>query len=299
MNPSNARYSIGMLNDAPIGIVPLNWKYSPDRIDSYLEGIAGYGFEGIQISAEQGGDETFIKKAIDLKIKNAEHYIAIRCTQDGVISGHLDEYLEQVAFSARHSVEMLVLAVDGSLDREKIAGRVTSQNQMSDKGLRELAETMNRIAAEAAKQGVPSSFHPHAATYIETAAETDALLSLTDKTLITVCLDVGHWIVGGGDPVEAVKAFGGRVGHVHVKDVSKTVLEKLLNGGFETMEDAVVQEKLFVPAGTGLLDLPGLFEALRSVNYSGWLMSEQDSAFEPSEAASEISINNIKKALKI
>lgn len=286
-----------MLEKSPIGLVPLNWKYSPNDIDSYLEGIAGYGFEGIQIGTDQGQNPDFVKKALNLKIKSAEHYIAIRCTPDGVISGHMDEYLEQVRFSADHSVKMLVLAVDGSLDRERIAGRVKSDDAMSDKGLRELAQTLNTIAEEALKLKVASSFHPHAATYIETPAETDALFSLTDPGLISVCLDVGHWIVGGGDPVEATKKYGSRIGHVHIKDVNQGVLEKMLDGGFETMDAAVVEEKLFVPAGTGILDLPALLKALSAVGYQGWLMSEQDSAFDPSEAASGISMKNIRKAL--
>jgi sugar phosphate isomerase/epimerase len=54
---------------------------------------------------------------------------------------------------------------------------------------------------------------------------------------------------------------------------------------------------LFVPAGTGLLNLRTLFLALEKVGFTGWLMSEQDSAWEPSEAASGISIANMKAAL--
>jgi inosose dehydratase len=294
---SNLDYAIGMLGNAPIGLVPLNWRYSKDSLDSYLEGIAGYGFKGIQISEEQGNDPTFNAKAKALAIRNAEHYIAIRCTPDGVIDGHLDEYLGQVEFAARQGVEMLVLAVDGSLDREKIAGRVTSNDAMSDKGFNELAKVLNQIAEAANSHNIPSSFHPHAATYIETPEETRQLLSMTDLELVKVCLDVGHWIVGGGDPLEAVRENVNRITHVHVKDVSGEVLSKMLNGGYEIMDNAVVQDKLFVPAGTGILDLSGFLSALEGIKYQGWLMSEQDSAYEPSEAASGISMANIKKVL--
>ena len=70
------------------------------------------------------------------------------------------------------------------------------------------------------------------------------------------------------------------------------------NAVLEHMEDAVVEAKLFVPAGSGLLDLPGFFSALDSIGFSAWLMSEQDSAHEPSEAASGVSMENIQKAIK-
>jgi len=71
----------------------------------------------------------------------------------------------------------------------------------------------------------------------------------------------------------------------------------MLTGEIETMNSAVEDFKLFVPAGTGLLKLRDLFAALEKVSFSGWLMSEQDSAWEPSEAASGISITNMKAAL--
>ena len=64
------------------------------------------------------------------------------------------------------------------------------------------------------------------------------------------------------------------------------------------MHDSVMDEKLFVPAGTGVLDLHGVMDALRAINFTGWLMSEQDSAWAPSEAASGISFVNILAALE-
>jgi hypothetical protein len=36
---------------------------------------------------------------------------------------------------------------------------------------------------------------------------------------------------------------------------------------------------------------------LNAISYGGWLMSEQDSAWEPAEAASGISIVNMQAAL--
>jgi inosose dehydratase len=122
-------------------------------------------------------------------------------------------------------------------------------------------------------------------------------MDLLDPSIVGLCLDVGHWIVGGADPIEAVDDYRNRITHVHVKDVSHEVLQKMLSGQIETMSLAVDEFKLFVPAGTGVLDLRSLFLALEKVGFTGWLMSEQDSAWEPSEAASGISIANMKAAL--
>ena len=114
---------------------------------------------------------------------------------------------------------------------------------------------------------------------------------------VGLCLDSGHWIVGGGDPVEAARYYGKRITHVHVKDVSEEVLQKMISGEYPTMGVAVDDHKLFVPAGTGLLKLEEFFAALDSSGASGWLMSEQDTAWEPSEEKSIISYSNIDHAL--
>jgi sugar phosphate isomerase/epimerase len=60
---------------------------------------------------------------------------------------------------------------------------------------------------------------------------------------------------------------------------------------------AVDELKLFVPAGTGLLQVRELFIALEESGFSGWLMSEQDTAWEPTEEKSAESMANIQKGL--
>ena len=128
------------------------------------------------------------------------------------------------------------------------------------------------------------AFHPHAATWIEAPDEVDAIASrLSGRARL--CLDVGHYTVGGGDPVEAIERHGALIGHVHVKDVDGDVLRRLRTreiSGFE----ASVRERIFTELGNGILDLAGVLHALDGIGYSGWLMVEQDSSWlQPSEAA--------------
>jgi sugar phosphate isomerase/epimerase len=44
--------------------------------------------------------------------------------------------------------------------------------------------------------------------------------------------------------------------------------------------------------------LPGLFKELAKIDFSDWMMSEQDKAREPAEEKSGVSMRNIKTALK-
>lgn len=129
------------------------------------------------------------------------------------------------------------------------------------------------------------AFHPHAGTFVESPDEVATLMAMTDPDLVPLCLDVGHWIVGGGEPVTAIERYGRRIAHVHLKDVDPTVLDGLHRGELEDF-GAAIRARLFTELGAGALDLVGCLRALAVAGYAGWLMVEQDSSWSPpSEAA--------------
>jgi len=286
-----------ILQQSKIGLVPLNWRYDSAKKSEFLSGIASYGFQGIQVSGDQAQSPDFLGEMKNHGIAPAEQYVAIRCGEAGPLAGSEEESAKTIQQGILAKVEMMVFAVDGSADRDRCASRADAGPQMSPAGFASLAAHVEKFAKSAAAEGIRSSFHPHAATYVETERETRLLMEKMDPRLVGLCLDVGHWIVAGADPITAVGEYGNRITHVHVKDVNGEVLTKMLSGEIETMHTAVEDFKLFVPAGTGLLKLHDLLAALEKYSFSGWLMSEQDSAWEPSEAASGISIANMRVAL--
>jgi inosose dehydratase len=286
-----------LLKSSPIGLVPLNWNFSFDNKEDYLQRIAGYGFQGIQISEDQAKSTEFLTLMNQSNLRKAEQYIAIKCDTEGPLPNSALETENSINLAKVAGVEMLVFAVDGSENREKYAARASRAQSLSEAGFTRLAAHIEKYAALGASLQMRSSFHQHAATYIETPEETRKLMSKINSELVGICLDVGHWLVGGGEIDSAISEYGSRITHVHVKDVSGEVLRKLKNAEYETMHLAVHKDKLFVPAGTGILDLNQLFSRLQNVDFKGWLMSEQDSAYEPSEEASAVSIKNIKTHL--
>jgi inosose dehydratase len=144
---------------------------------------------------------------------------------------------------------------------------------------------------------VSVAFHPHTATWIEAPDEVDRLVERLPATGAGLCLDVGHYLVGGGDPVAAIERFGSLVRHVHVKDVDPSVLRRLRAGEIDGFGGAV-RERIFTEAGNGELDLVGVVRALDGIGYGGWLMVEQDSSWlRPAEAAA-IGIRVLRHAIR-
>ncbi len=285
------------LDKAKVGIVALNWKFEMANSADFLKRIAAYEFKGIQISVEQANSDQFLAQMKENGLATAEQYLDIACDENGPLPSADAHSQEIVDAAIRAKVEMLVFAVDGTLERDIYAGRTHLGPHLNENGYQRLADHITKYALKAKAAGVRSSFHPHSATYIETPEETRKLMELLDYDLVGMCLDVGHWIVGGGDPVQGVIEYGKRVTHVHIKDVDSEVLKKLIAGEYERMHVAVEDHYLFVPAGEGVLDLHGLFNELEKYDFSDWMMSEQDKAREPAEEKSGVSIRNIQAAL--
>ena len=182
---------------------------------------------------------------------------------------------ELIALLGACGAGMLVLADAGDADREAIAGRVPADRSggLTDEQWDIFAEGANEVARRAQAHGLATSFHPHAATYVETPAEIDALLARADPTLLGLCLDTGHVVYGGGDPVELVRRHAGRISHVHLKDVRRPVLDRI-RATVGSFADAVASG-VFAPLGAGDVDLADTIGALGQ-SYGGWFVVEQD-----------------------
>jgi inosose dehydratase len=135
-------------------------------------------------------------------------------------------------------------------------------------------EEIQRAAELARARGFEPTFHHHMGTRVQTPGEIERLLDRTDVGLL---LDTGHLVAAGGDPVVALRDWGGRVNHVHVKDVRLDVLRRAA-----AWDDAWAGG-VFCELGAGDIDLVEFLRRLGS--YSGWLVVEQDWVPKPGEDA--------------
>jgi inosose dehydratase len=160
-------------------------------------------------------------------------------------------------------------------ERERNAGRITSQQGLSDDAWATFAAGAEYIARAVRNEtGLRTVFHPHCGGYVETPAEIDALMSRTDPALLGMVLDTGHIIYGGGDPVRVFTSHADRVWHVHFKDCDLRVAEQARAAGLGYL--AAVHAQLFCELGTGAADLAAVTAALRRSDYDGWIVVEQD-----------------------
>lgn len=172
---------------------------------------------------------------------------------------------------------VVVLADDNGKipERTQNAGRVTPEMGLTDSQWQIFAEGAQRIA-ETVKQetGLRTVFHHHCAGYVETPAEIDTLLRLTDPALLGLCFDSGHIRFGGGDPLAILRKYYSRIWHVHFKDCHPRVAEEARRNGWDYF--ASVRNGVFCELGKGEVDFPGIKAELDNQGYDGWIVVEQD-----------------------
>jgi inosose dehydratase len=150
---------------------------------------------------------------------------------------------------------------------------------------RTLLANLDAIAARAAARGVQASLHPHVGTVIERYEEVRRVL---DGSGIPLCLDTGHLLIGGTDPLELARTATGRIAHVHLKDVDAGLAGRVRTG--ELAYTQAVGAGMYRPLGAGDIDIAGIVGALEGGGYQGWYVMEQDTVLraEPGPGAGPV-----------
>ncbi|MGB3442916.1 MAG: TIM barrel protein [Actinophytocola sp.] len=182
--------------------------------------------------------------------------------------------------------EVLVLAAATGLDG------YDERPALSDKEWATLVDTAAHIAERAAGLGLRTVLHPHVGTHVETYAEVERFVH--DSELL-LCVDTGHLLIGGTDPVDLVRRHPRRVGHVHLKDVREDLAEQVRTGAITYTQ--AVKDGIYVPLGAGDVDLPAMLKLLRDNDYDGWYVLEQDTSLPDDPAKDPLPRTHTKQSL--
>ena len=121
-------------------------------------------------------------------------------------------------------------------------------------------------------------YHHHMGTGVQTTAEIDKLMELTNPTLVYLLFDTGHLTFSGENPGTVLKKYAARIKHVHLKDIRQAVLTKVKAEKMSFLQ--AVKAGVFTVPGDGMIDFAPLFAELGKHNYKGWFIveAEQDPA---------------------
>ncbi|ABG04682.1 Xylose isomerase-like TIM barrel [Rubrobacter xylanophilus DSM 9941] len=277
---------------APIswGVIEIpDWGYQMPA-DRLLREAASIGLE-----AMEAGPEGFLPDDPgEVRAKLEEHglrlvggFVPVVLHEFDARQEGLDLVERRAKFFSAAGADTLVLAAI------PVVGAFEQTVDLDEAGWRELFESLRRAEEVCRRHGLTLALHPHFGTLVETR---DQLLRFLEGSETGLCLDTGHLVIGGSDPVEVAESAAERVVHVHLKDVDLGVARRL--GARELDFRGACREEAFRPLGEGDVDVRRLLEALESAGYSGWYVLEQDILVEKEPEEGEGPVNDVRKSLE-
>jgi inosose dehydratase len=259
------------------------WEQTIDRPDlvpprPLLETVTAMGYRALETGppgylAQDGVSALELIRPFGVEL--VATFLPLRLDDEEGFGGDLDALDRTAEVLAATGGGLVLLADAERRARAATSGRPEeiAKNSLSPSQLDAAAERLERAAARCAELGLRAALHPHAATFIETEDETEAILARTSAEL-GLCIDTGHTVVGGGDPVGLARRHVQRLVHLHLKDVDAAVLARLRRGEID-MDEGWAQG-IFCPFGEGVVPL-GAFLALPEVRgLDGYAVLEQD-----------------------
>ncbi|GAA0378665.1 sugar phosphate isomerase/epimerase [Microbispora corallina] len=184
-------------------------------------------------------------------------------------------------------IEVMVLAAATGLDG------YDERPVLGPAGWEALLGALDRVLKEAADAGGPLiTLHPHVGTMVETREEVRRVL---DGCAVPLCLDTGHLLIGGTDPLDVVREAPERVAHVHLKDVDAGLAGQVGDGRLTYTE--AVAKGIYRPLGTGDVDVAAVVRGLGMAGYDGWYVMEQDVVLDRDPEPGEGPIRDVRAGM--
>ena len=124
-----------------------------------------------------------------------------------------------------------------------------------------MVEKLRSPVQWAAELGVKLLLEPHGRVTDTIDGMAAVLEKLGHPETVGVCLDTGNSWLGGAEPLDYVKTFGKRIGHVHWKDMPKEM--EAQRGKMFGCGMAVI------PLGDGVVGIPAIVKALKKIGFNG------------------------------
>jgi inosose dehydratase len=287
------------------GVSPIAWinddmpELGGDTpLESVLRDIEEVGFSGVELGGKFPRDPQILRQLLNsyrLSLVGGWYSSNLLARDAGAEIEALQEHLDLLQSLG----SKLFIIAETSNAIHGVRGTPLAQSpSLSDEEMKRFGERLSRVADHVQDRGLRLAYHHHLGTVVETAAELHQFLSATGDN-VGLTLDTGHAALGGIDAVSVIENAPGRIAHVHCKDVRRNVFDQLVTSD-RSFLDGVLQGMFTVP-GDGDLEFLPLFEALKRMDYSGWVIveAEQDPATADPRAFAQIGLGTLRGEAKL
>lgn len=265
-----------------IGISPIAWSNDDMHelggdipLETCLREASLAGYTGIELGHKFPREPAQLKSILDnysLQLISGWHstYFVSKNFEDEIKS-----FRKHLEFLKAMGCDIIICAESTDTRHSSLNAKPRGPGSMfSEDGWMRLSDGLNEAGKIAAEAGLKLVYHHHVGTGVERPEEIEKLMSLTDEKYVYLLADTGHLLYGGSDPLQIIKKYIYRIAHVHLKDIRKPVMERVITEKINFLNS--VKQGIFTVPGDGFIDFAPIIDTLKSAGYNGWLVVEAE-----------------------
>lgn len=276
-------------NKVKLGIAPIAWTNddlpelgAENTFEQCVSEMALAGFTGSEVGNKYPKDPAVLKPKLDIRgvqICNAWFSTFFAA---GKKEKTIAEFKEHRDFLHKMGAEVIGCSEQSYSIQGLDKAIFTEKPEFSQDEWEKIAEGYNTLAELAAEKNMKVSLHHHMGTGIQTPAEVDKFMEMTNDD-VYLLFDSGHiyYSEGTQKAVEnLLEKYVDQIAHVHLKDVRDEVVKEVKDKDLSFLDG--VKMGTFTIPGDGAVKFEPLFEILKEADYEGWMVVEAEQ--DPAEA---------------
>ncbi len=268
-----------------LAIAPIAWTNDdlPDlgaenTFEQCISEMALAGFTGSEIGNKYPKDVETLKHKLDVRgMRICNAWFSSLLLSEGY-DATIEAFIKHRDFLYDLGARVIGASEQGNSIQGKDVSIFGEKPVYTDEQWALIAKGFNKMGELAKEKGMYFTVHHHMGTGVQTEAEIDKLMEITDPDLVYLLFDTGHLSFSGEDVIGVLKKYVNRTKHVHLKSIRKDVIEDAKTKGYSFLDS--VRAGSFTVPGDGDFDFTPVFDVLDEAGYEGWVVveAEQDPA---------------------
>ena len=255
------------------------------KFTDVLDIMKDTGFPGIRMTSFPQCLTTYNITAEDMEreiSKRGLHVITIS------FSGPFHDAAQRERLLASAQTAMQFLARFGA---NRLVCFPPNRSNLTDASFKVMCDSFNAVGTLANGMNFRAGLHNHLDEMVETPAEIDKCMSMTDPGKFYFSPDTAHLLLGGSDPAATIRKYKDRLIFLDYKDAKWTEP----TGDFHedngktyprTDRSAKFLSSIY-DLGDGAVDFPACHRVLKEIGYKGWICVDLDAARKGPRASYE------------
>ncbi len=269
-----------MSRNIKLGIAPINWCNDdmPDlgkdiSLEQCLSEMKESGFAGTELGHKFPNSAQELSKILatyNLSLASAWH--STYFVENDNINEEVNKLKTRCNFLLQVGCKTINLAECSFTIHGTKNISISQRPVFTKEQWKKLIAGMNQAGQLCNDLGMKACYHHHIGTGVQTEQEVERLMDNTIPERVYLCADTGHIYFAGTEPLSLFQKYISRIGHIHLKDIRKEIMQKVYDRSFL---DGVLAGVFTVP-GDGVIEYQPIFDLILSSDYHGWMIVEAE-----------------------